>query len=136
MVQVLIVDGDNAISETLRDILEEAGHSVLQLADRARALAFLSASPSCCVVLFDRGVPGVCSTPFFEAIVGDEMLLARHAYICMTTDPLYLSSAERAIFNRLAIPIVAKPFDIRDLEEAVRQSARLCKLMSLQQAVR
>jgi DNA-binding NtrC family response regulator len=134
MVQVLIVDGDDAISETMRDILEEAGHSVLQLADCAEALAFLSASRSCCVVLFDWGVPGVCNTAFFEAIVGDEMLFTRHAYICMTTDPLYLSHAERTIFDRLAIPIVAKPFDIGDLEDAVRQSARLCKLLSPQRA--
>lgn len=135
MVQVLIVDGDDAISETMRYVLEEAGHSVLELPNYTKALAFLRSSPSCCVVIFDRGVPGRYGSAFVAAITGDEMLSRQHAYICLSTSPSHLRSVENDIFDRLAIPIIAKPFDIEGLEEAVRQSAQLCKLIGPGQQV-
>lgn len=129
MAQILIVDGDDAISETMRYVLEEAGHSVLELPDYAQALAFLRSSSSCYVVLFDRGVPGRHDSAFLAAITEDEVLSRRHAYICLSTTPLHLRSVEHDIFDRLAIPIIAKPFNIADLEEAVRRSAWLCTLI-------
>lgn len=133
MAQVLIVESDEAIRETIRYILEEAGHIVLELPTSADALAFLRTSSSCYVVLFDRGMPGNCDAAFVAAITGDEQLSIRHAYICLTTAPLQIRSAESGVFERLAIPVLAKPFDITDLEEAVRQSALLCRLIPSQQ---
>lgn len=130
MAQVVIVDGDDAISETMRYILEEAGHSVLEMPDDVNALAYLRSSPSCCVVLFDRGVPGWYDSAFVAAITGNEVLFRRHAYICLSTVPAHLRSYESRRFDRLAIPVIAKPFDIADLEEAVRQSAQMCGVMS------
>lgn len=130
MAQVLIVDGDDAISETMRYILEEAGHTVLALPDYAKALAFLRSSSSCCVVLFDRGAPGWNDSAFIDTITSDEMLLRRHAYICLSTTPAHLRSVESKIFDRLAIPIMAKPFDIADLEAAVSQAAQICVVIT------
>lgn len=135
MAQVLIVDGDEAISETMRYILEEAGHSVLEMPDYAEALAHLRTAPSCCVVLFDRSMRWEYDTAFVAAITGDERLATRHAYICLTTAPLYLKTAEMSVFDRLAIPVVAKPFDIDDLEEVVRRSAQICALVSSPQVM-
>lgn len=135
MAQVLIVERDDAIRETIRYVLEEEAHTVLEFRSHAEALAFLRGSSSCYVVLFDRGVQGNCDPAFVAAIASDTMLSTRHAYICLTTTPQYLRSAEKSgVFERLAIPTLAKPFDINDLEEAVRQSALLCRLMSSQQA--
>ena len=135
MAQVLIVDGDNAISETMRYVLEEAGHTVLELPDHAQALAFLRSSSSCYVVVFDSGVPGRHDSAFVVALIEDEMLSRHHAYICLSTIPLHLRSVEHNIFDRLAIPIITKPFNIEELEEAVRQSARLCELTSPQEQI-
>jgi DNA-binding NtrC family response regulator len=135
MAQVLIVERDDAIRETIRYVLEEAGHTVLEFRSHAEALAFLRRSSSCYVVLFDRGV-GNCDPAFVAAIAGDEMLSTRHAYICLTTTPGYLRSAESGVFERLAIPTLTKPFDINDLEEAVRQSALLCRLVPSQETAK
>ncbi|HEX8033943.1 MAG TPA: response regulator [Ktedonobacterales bacterium] len=135
MAQVLIVESDEAIRETIRYILEDAGHIVIEIRSHAEALAFLRRSSSCHVVLFDRGVQENCDLAFVAAISRDEVLSTRHAYICLTTTPEYLRSAESGVYERLAIPTLAKPFDINDLEEAVRQSALLCRLMPSQQTV-
>ncbi len=130
MAQVLIVDGDDAISETMRYILEEAGHSVLEMPDTAKAMAYLRSSSSCCVVLFDRGAPGWYDSAFVATIISDEMLLRRHSYICLSTTPAHLRSVESSIFEHLGIPIMAKPFDIADLEAAVSQAAQVCVVSS------
>ena len=134
MAQVLIVERDDAIRETIRYVLEEEAHIVLEFRSHAEALAFLRRSSSCFVVLFDRDVQGNCDPAFVAAIASDTTLSTRHAYICLTTTPQYLRSTESGVFERLAIPTLSKPFDINDLEEAVRQSALLCRLVPLQQA--
>lgn len=134
MAQIVIVESDHAIRETIRYVLEEAGHSVLEFRASSEAIAFLRGSSSCYVVLFDRGMPGKCDAAFVTAIVSDELLSTHHAYICLTTVPSHLRLAESGVFERLAIPTLAKPFDIADLEEAVRQSELLCRLMPPKQA--
>jgi DNA-binding NtrC family response regulator len=134
MTQVVIVESDDAIRETIRYVLEEAGHTILEFRSPAEAVAFLRGSSSCYVVLFDRGVPGNSGAAFAEAITRDKLLPTRHAYICLTTTPQHLRSVESSIFERLAIPTLAKPFDINDLEEAVKRSELLCRLIPTQQA--
>lgn len=133
MAQVVIVESDTAIRETMRYVLEEAGHTVLDFRAAAEAVAFLRGSSSCYVVLFDKGVPGSCDAAFVAAITGDRLLSTRHAYVCLTTAPVHLRAAESGVFERLAIPTLAKPFDITDLEEAVRRSELLCRLLPSQQ---
>lgn len=133
MAQVVIVESDNAIRETIRYVLEEAGHTILEFRTPAEAVAFLRGSSSCYVVVFDRGVPGNGNAAFVAAITGDELLSTRHAYICLTTAPSHLRAAESSVFERLAIPTLAKPFDITDLEEAVKLSELLCRLLPPQE---
>src|SRR5262245_58413653 len=57
MTRVLLVDDDQAIRETLRFALEDAGYQVLEAADGIAALQALRATPTGMVVLLDLMMP-------------------------------------------------------------------------------
>ncbi len=131
MGQVLVVEGDVAVSETMRSILEDAGYMVVEVPDYGEAVRLLHKARSCQVVLFDRGVPGRSKAvaAFLAAIASDEPLRQRHVYVCLSAVPPTICPEDQALFERLGIPILAMPFDIEALEEVVARSARLCQLM-------
>ncbi|HEV7126733.1 MAG TPA: response regulator [Ktedonobacterales bacterium] len=124
MVQLLVIDRDDAIRETLVNLFEDAGYAVVAAASAAAALAFLRSHPDRVVVLFDAGVPGRESDGFFSAVAANGELARRHAYLCMTTNQEKLPPDLRAMLRSWAIPILSKPFDIESLLTAVAEAAQ------------
>jgi len=60
---------------------------------------------------------------FLEQALADSTLTARCAFICITASPNRLSRDVPALLAAHDIPLIAKPFDIDELLEAVRQAA-------------
>lgn len=127
MARVLVVDDDRAIRETLMDALRTAGHDVDEAADGEMALRVLRESAGRYVVLLDVMMPRVSGFDVLGEIVRDDALARRHAFVILTAYPRALPPLETAShLSRLGIPvpILAKPFEIDALLNAVSAAAR------------
>lgn len=120
---VLIVDDDDAIRETLRFILESSGYSVAEAVDGLSAWSLLVSSPRRQVVLLDNLMPGLTADELLEALESDHDgdSARRHAFILITASPQRLPSTLVARLVRLGAPVIAKPFDLNALLDAVAQ---------------
>ncbi|MGO2131488.1 MAG: response regulator transcription factor [Halomonas sp.] len=117
---VMLVEDDRLLAETLKHTLEQAGHSVLHLADGVRARNQLTQPDHAInLVLLDLNLPG-CS--------GLEVLaeLRRHD----RDTPVLILTARGAIEDRVkgldlgADDYLAKPFSLDELEARVRALLR------------
>lgn len=124
MTHVLVVDDDEAIRETLRSLLEDAGYDVVEAADGAAALSVLRAAPTRMVVLLDLMMPRMDGAAVLGTVAGDRRLAARHAFVMVTATHQTMSLAFASLLTNLAVPVVRKPFDIDALLAAVGQRAR------------
>jgi CheY-like chemotaxis protein len=124
MTRVLLVDDDQAIRETLRFVLEDAGYQVLEASDGLAALQALRDAPSGMVVLLDLMMPKLDGAGVLGAVAGDRRLAKRHAFILTTASHQTLSLAFVNLLTNLAVPIVHKPFELDDLLAIVERAAQ------------
>lgn len=121
--QVLIVEDDNEIRATLAFLLRDAGYTVHEASDGKPALERLRRSRERLVVLLDLRMPGVDGVQVMHAVAADDNLATRHAYIVMTANERTFPLEFAALLSRLKVPVIAKPFDIEALLDAVDQAA-------------
>lgn len=108
---ILIVDDDDDIRDTLRDILTDLGHQVLEAANGRAALDLLSAAEALPdLILLDLGMPVMNGLEFRQAQWED----ARLAPIPI----VLITAAGDPLDKRRAIrpdAMLAKPFRFEDL---------------------
>lgn len=122
MAWVLVVDDDQATSESLRVLLEDSGYAVAEAPDGQYALDMLRSTPYHVVVLFDVLMPILNGIEFIKQVCDDPSLRERHSFILMTADISTinrLTETERECLSA----IVRKPFDIDNLLGLVHQAA-------------
>lgn len=124
MTRVLLVDDDQAIRETLRFALEDAGYQVLEAPDGIAALQALRDAPSGIVVLLDLMMPKLDGAGVLGAVAGDRRLAKRHAFILMTASHQTLSLAFANLLTNLTVPIVHKPFELDELLATIERAAQ------------
>jgi CheY-like chemotaxis protein len=110
---VLVVDDDDAIRDAVRDVLEAEGIAVETATDGADALAKVSEKRPR-LVLLDMRMPVMDGWGFASALRELGMDLP---VVVMTA----AADAKRWAAEIGAIGVVAKPFGIAELVEAVRQ---------------
>jgi CheY-like chemotaxis protein len=111
---ILVVDDEPDIRESLAELFEDAGYAVSTAADGAEALEILAADELPCVVILDLVMPGVSGNEVYEQMVEDTRL-GQVPVIIATSDP---SRAPRGV------PVMKKPIDTRRLLDVVRQHCR------------
>ncbi len=116
---ILVVDDDASIRETLRELLEDAGYSVTEARDGLQALEYLRKSPAPAVVLLDLMMPRMDGAALLGAVAGDLGRLRRHAYIMMTAGHQTMSLAFAHLLADLDVQVIYKPFDIDRLLETI-----------------
>ncbi len=121
---VLIVDDDEAIRETLRFTLEDAGYTVEEERDGLAALQRLRQSQVPMVVLLDLMMPGLDGAGVLGAIAGDGKLLKRYAFVLITASNRTLTLAFANLLSSLSVPVINKPWDVELLLKAVASAAR------------
>ena len=123
MTTVLIVDDDHDIRATLRMFLEDTNFAAEEAEDGVAALAALRATAERWVVLVDRMMPRLDGISMLRAATADADLAERHAYLYMTArhDPPPRDDAQ--MLARWHIPIIAKPFQLDELEAAIKRAA-------------
>ena len=126
IVKVLIADDDIEIRATLRMALEDGGYAVIEAADGATALAVLESSAEPLVALLDYRMPEINGTGVVAALADDEgRLQSRHALVLLTAAHAgMLTSATAELFPQQPLPVLAKPFDVDALLQAVADAAR------------
>ena len=116
---VMVVEDDYAIRETLRELLEEEGYRVTQAANGAEALARLrdtEGRPS--LILLDLMMPVMDGWEFRSAIARDPKL---------ASIPVIVISADHSLDTKVAGMRVngwlAKPFELGQLLDAIGRFA-------------
>ena len=119
---VLVVDDDEAIRATLRDVLEHAGHSVTESPTGDKAVEILGGSPMD-VVLLDLGMPGMHGLDALERI----REIAPDTAVIVVTGEATVQNAYRA-GQRGAFDFLEKPPDRQQLLGVVSEAARVTRL--------
>ncbi len=124
MNKVLVVDDDEAIRETLRTLLEDAGYRVEEAIAGMEALRRLRTSGDRMVVLLDLMMPGLDGAGVLGAVAGDRRLTQQYAFILVTANHNTLTLALVNLLHNLDVPFVSKPFDVDHLVQVVHAAAR------------
>jgi signal transduction histidine kinase/ActR/RegA family two-component response regulator len=115
--RVLVVDDDGDVRETLREMLELAGHEVQTCAGGAQALEYLAAQRFD-LVISDLRMPGMDGQQLHGEIVARWPELGGRV-IFMTGDALNAAHAE--FLARLDQPCVEKPFTPDEIAAVLRE---------------
>lgn len=120
---VLIVDDDPALRELLRLLLKGEGYAVAEAADGQRALDALRGAKTHMVVLLDLRMPRLGGDAVLETVEAEDHELSEHAYVLVTANSSGITPTFAALLRRLAVPVVAKPFEVKKLLRTVEQAA-------------
>ena len=126
MAHVLVVDDEMAIRQSLRLLLEDAGHVVLEASNGQDALACLRRSPHRLVTLLDVQMPVLDGFAVLRAVAREPDLASQHAYVLVTAFPdrLFSSSLATLLTSQLAVPVIGKPFELDAILATVASAAR------------
>jgi CheY-like chemotaxis protein len=119
MARVLVIDDEQPIRESLRLLLEDAGHAVTLAASGPEGLASLRASRAPEVVLLDLLMPEMDGLAVLQEVIRESALAGRHGYVLMTGDSSRLIETAAHVLDALPVTVVRKPFDIDDVLETV-----------------
>lgn len=119
---VLIVDDDPTLRTLLLLILGEEGYTVAEAADGLAALEILRTAPQRMVVLLDLRMPKMGGDGVLMAVEVENQGLAEHVYVLVTANSSMIEPPLHALLQRLAVPIIAKPFEADKLLTAVREA--------------
>lgn len=122
MARVLVVDDDEEFRHTMRLLLEDAEHEVLEVATGADALRHLR-QPRTLVVLLDLLMPGIDGVEVLRRVAADPDLAARHTYIVVTADSWTFLRAAQPLVEAVGAAVIQRPFDVDTLLAAVGQTA-------------
>ncbi|MGZ3636536.1 MAG: response regulator [Ktedonobacterales bacterium] len=122
--EILVVDDDFSIRETLQMLLEEDGYTVAEVAEGGAALAYLRQHNDPMVVLLDHVMPGMDGAQTLQAVAQDEQLAHTHAYILLTASARNVVSSLLNSLGDLSVTVVAKPFDLDELLDTVARISR------------
>lgn len=120
---VLIVDDDAAIRETLRALFEDDGYHVREAMDGLTALHALHTVVRPQVVITDYQMPRMDGFGLLGYVAMDEDLRDRNRFICLTANAHRISQQFGATLRRLQVRVIAKPFDIEEVIKAVEAAA-------------
>ena len=115
MVQVLIVDDELVLRESLRLVLEDEGYAVAEAADGLEGLTYLRGSDVPTVVVLDLLMPRLNGVEVLEHVEAEPDLAQRHAFMMLTAQRHNLTRDQEAKLRRMQVPIMSKPYEIDDL---------------------
>jgi CheY-like chemotaxis protein len=125
---ILIVDDDQDIRETLRDLLDDEGYAVQDAADGAEAMEILLSSPHRLIVLLDLVMPRMNGFDVLSLATDTGQLVARHAFIVLTANKAAADAPEAVdayfatLLERYHIPVMGKPCDVDELLACVAEA--------------
>ena len=123
MADVLVVDDDADIRDSLRLVLESERHHVLEASDGTSALALLRTHPTPLVVVLDWYLPVLDGIQMLHSRAGDVPRTHHHAYILLTAARIDADHPLPKLPGVLDVRVMRKPFDVDALLAEVREAA-------------
>lgn len=124
VVEVLVVDDDADIRDTLRLILEDTGYPLAEASNGAEALALLRGARRPRVVLLDLVMPELDGGGVLAAAARDSQLARDHEYIVLTAGTDTLIHTLDPFRSALTLRVVRKPFNVDDVLDAVTEAVQ------------
>lgn len=112
----MLVDDDEAIVETLREVLEAEGYRVEAFTDPIPALERLRAGTRADVVVLDCVMPSMHGGQFMEALAREGRMIPI-VLVTALSDPGFCVD----IRHPLAAALINKPFDLDQLLETLEE---------------
>ena len=119
MRQVFIVQPDDDLRALLIELLTDAGYSARVMPSMRAALLALETLETPSVVLVDHSISSAADSEYLTYITA----LRRHICLLMSTNPEQLP----ALLGSQRPVIIAEPFDIEELVDAVGLAAKRCE---------
>ncbi len=112
MAHVLVVDDDKPIRDSLRYLLEDAGHTVDECEDGVEALTALRAMTTPTVAMVDLMMPRMSGAELLQIIAQEPELRHRHAYIVLTANVRMMAPTVEGVPEDFAntLTLLHKPF--------------------------
>ena len=123
VVDVCVIEDDDATREPVRELLEEEGYRVIEAANGLDGLALLHSAEQRLVVALDHKLPALDGCDLLDIVAHDALLRERHAFIFMTASPNVAQEDCEEAVEELNATILPKPFSIDEMARAVRQAA-------------
>jgi CheY-like chemotaxis protein len=124
MAQVLVVEDDKPIRDTLRILLEDSEHTVREVSTGEAALEVLRTTDIRFVVLLDLIMPGMDGASVLRAVCADPGLSSQHAYLVVSAGSARDLEPVAPLLAVLRGQIVPKPFDLDTLLQAIAAAER------------
>ncbi len=117
---MIVVDDDEAIVETLEDLLETEGYQVEGFTDPIRALERLRAGAAPDAVVLDCIMPGLDAKGFLDALTAEGLRIPV-VLVTALSDPAFCVDTA----HPLAAALINKPLDLDQLVDTLARVA--CK---------
>ena len=123
--RVLVVQRDDALRETLREVLEDTGYAVLEAREGEDALAILHTNEEgSMVVILDQFMPRLDGAELLREVAQDRKLTKSYSFILLSAARLSMRIALVRLLTKLAVQVVSKPFDVDDFLAAVATASQ------------
>jgi CheY-like chemotaxis protein len=124
----LLVDADEPARDTLRQILEEAGYTVSQVADGLATLDLLRLNlsrkrPHRLVVMVSQALPQLDGASLLRAIADDPHLATHHAYVLLTQSEGPAFHVDEPSLPNLTIAEMPQPLEPAAVVDIVARAA-------------
>jgi len=123
MNNVLIIDDDDAIRETITFVLEESGYTILHASDGVVGLTYLRTHARPLLVILDMRMPKMNGIDVLH-IVESEPELRRHRYLFLTAGSIMHNASLIAWLKAMGVHTLMKPFDLDQLIDQVESMER------------
>lgn len=120
--RICIIEDDDATRESVRELLEEEGYTVIEASNGPEGLALLLNRDERMVVILDQKLPSLDGCDLLAIVAHDERLRARHSFVFMTASPTIVEEDCDEVIEDLDADVLPKPFSIDEMVEAVRQA--------------
>jgi two-component system response regulator MprA len=123
--RVLVVQHDDALRETLREVLEDTGYEVVEARYGEDALHILHTNDeNGMVVVIDQFMPRFDGVELLREVAQDRKLTRRYSFVLLSAARLSMRLALVRLLTKLAVQVVSKPFDVDDFLTAVATASQ------------
>jgi CheY-like chemotaxis protein len=120
--KVLIVDDEQDLRDSFRELLEGEGYTVLEAANGRAALDILRTSRYPLVVLLDMMMPLMRGDSVIDTLIKERALPGKHVIALLTASPATVPRAIQSVLTKFQIEVIRKTLPMEELLALIEQA--------------